>query len=310
MKIAFINVYFGKWPMWFPAFLQSCRHNPSVNWFLFTDCPIPETTLENVKFIPFTMAEFNALASRKLDLDIQLSFPRKVCDFKSAFGVLFEEYLQGFDFWGHCDIDIIWGDIRSFVTESILQESQVISGCNDRVVGHCTLWKNEPQVNELFKFVPEYREILTDRQYRNLDETVMTRTLKTIVNADGSTNKVRVYWAKRLVAGGHILEDRPKGWSWERGKILRKNSEEYMYLHFISWKKTMVNLDFQLEDNPSRFDIRHRGIWSRNPSPIESFLEETQLVTFLYQTYKYFDTKFKQFKSTTRNAQQVVKSSN
>ncbi|WP_371417607.1 DUF6625 family protein [Anabaena sp. UHCC 0187] len=37
MKIAIIIVYFGQWPVWFPAFLESCRYNSSVNWLFFTD---------------------------------------------------------------------------------------------------------------------------------------------------------------------------------------------------------------------------------------------------------------------------------
>ncbi|MEO1131626.1 MAG: DUF6625 family protein, partial [Cyanobacteria bacterium J06639_1] len=45
MKIALIVVWFGQWPIWFPAFLRSCELNPSVDWLIFTDCPKPEEFL-------------------------------------------------------------------------------------------------------------------------------------------------------------------------------------------------------------------------------------------------------------------------
>ena len=33
-------------------------------------------------------------------------------DLRPAYGVLFEEYLDGYDFWGHCDLDVLFGRIR------------------------------------------------------------------------------------------------------------------------------------------------------------------------------------------------------
>lgn len=35
---------------------------------------------------------------------------------------MFQEYIKDYDFWGHCDADLIFGDIRKFVTDDILNK--------------------------------------------------------------------------------------------------------------------------------------------------------------------------------------------
>ena len=98
-KCVLIVVYLGQWPVWFPAFLLSCKQNPDFDWLIFSDCPIPEVEIPNVKFIPFSMEKFNCLASKKLALPINIEFPYKLCDFRPAFGILFEEYIREYSFW-------------------------------------------------------------------------------------------------------------------------------------------------------------------------------------------------------------------
>jgi len=105
MKIVLLNVYLGQWPVWFPAFLHSCRFNPEVVWLFFTDCPTPKSIPPNVRFIPITIGGFSSRATERLGFDVQISHSRKLCDFRPAYGVIFEDYIRDYDFWGHCDVD-------------------------------------------------------------------------------------------------------------------------------------------------------------------------------------------------------------
>jgi len=41
-------------------------------------------------------------------------------------GLIFEDYVAGYDFWGHCDLDVVWGDIRKFLHTRILSDSDII----------------------------------------------------------------------------------------------------------------------------------------------------------------------------------------
>ena len=52
---------------------------------------------------------------------------------------MFSEYLTGYDFWGHCDIDLLWGNIRRFVTDEKLKKYKKLY-----TAGACVLYKNDP----------------------------------------------------------------------------------------------------------------------------------------------------------------------
>ena len=54
------------------------------------------------------------LSSRKLGFEVYLERPYKCCDLKPAYGVIFEEYLTAYSYWGHCDFDLIFGDLQYF----------------------------------------------------------------------------------------------------------------------------------------------------------------------------------------------------
>lgn len=51
----------------------------------------------------------------------------KVIDLKPMFGVLFKHHLRHFKFWGHCDNDLIFGDLRKFLYPKLLEANDVLS---------------------------------------------------------------------------------------------------------------------------------------------------------------------------------------
>lgn len=80
------------------------------------------------------------------DFNIALPSPYKLCDFRPIYGKLFQQYINGADFWGFGDIDLIYGDIRQFITENVLQNYDLISGW-----GHLTLVRNNDYWNNFYK---------------------------------------------------------------------------------------------------------------------------------------------------------------
>ena len=120
-SIGIVICYFGKWPPWFPLFLKSCIYNDTIDWLVFSDYDLPEQS-GNIKFHPFFKEQFNRLATKKLGFDINIQDPYKLCDFKPAFGKIFEDYLKEYDFWGYSDIDLIYGNIPGFITSNILKQ--------------------------------------------------------------------------------------------------------------------------------------------------------------------------------------------
>jgi hypothetical protein len=125
-KILLILPYFGNWPIWLDAFMVSITHNPSINWLIPTDCEIPKNYPENIKFVSISLNDINLLVNDKINCNVKLT-PKKFCDLKPAFGIIFNEYLHDYDFWGFTDLDIIYGNVRKCITNELLNDYEIIS---------------------------------------------------------------------------------------------------------------------------------------------------------------------------------------
>jgi hypothetical protein len=266
-KIIVVGTYFGHWPIWFPAFLLSCAKNETIQWLFFTDCEIPQVSFPNIKFVRMNLNQLNELASRKLGLAICKDAYSQV-DLQPAYGVIFEDYIQGYEFWGHCDIDVVWGDIRNFFTDDIFKNYDILSPRKDFLAGHLTLWRNDPRVNTLFNAVPSYREIFSSNEHHGFDEPIMSTFLRDLIMS--GSNKVRVYWPTTMVVWFYG-KNSPVGWYWKNGKVFDTRNREYIYLHFQHWnktwwKKSVSSIDFQFNDQPEKFKFTMSGIQSRSLS--------------------------------------------
>lgn len=170
-KIALLTVYHGSLPWYFPFFIKSCTTNPTIDFIIFSDATYAGILPSNVQIVPFTLQQFNALASQKLGFDVAVIKPYKLCDFKPAFGFLFASYLQKYAFWGITDIDVVYGRIREFMTEEVLEAHDIICVRNDYITACCMLFKNSEYINTLFKKSADYEMVFTSNHYYGFDET-------------------------------------------------------------------------------------------------------------------------------------------
>jgi hypothetical protein len=267
-KILVIGTYFGQWPVWFPAFLLSCARNETIEWLFFTDCGMPDASYSNIRFEPMTLGQLNSLASQKLGFLVNKAAYSQV-DLQPTFGVLFQEYIEGFEFWGHCDFDVIWGDVRRFIIEEVLQNYDIVSCRREFLAGHLTLWRNKDNINRLFESVPSYREVLTLSEHCNFDEAVISTSIKDLI-AKGQ--KIRVFWPKDMVFWFRGNSS-PTGWLWENGRVYDVNQREHIYLHFQAAKKFVRSIDFEVGDQPRKFRFTHKGIRAHQSS-IRDILRE------------------------------------
>ncbi|GHT60074.1 hypothetical protein AGMMS50239_08240 [Bacteroidia bacterium] len=164
-KMALIIVYIGNLPWYFPYFLHSCYYNPSIDFFIFTDNKEELSNVPpNVHLIPYSIEQFKTDASNALDFNVTIESGYKLCDFKPAYGLIFENWIKGYDFWGYCDIDIIFGNIRNFMTDELLNEYDVISARHDYLTGCFALYRNNSFMRELFKQSKDYRKVFTEER--------------------------------------------------------------------------------------------------------------------------------------------------
>ena len=165
-SIRLVVPYFGARPSYLPLVLRSMAHNPDVSWLLLTEAPVagapPNVTVQ--------LCEFADLAARiqgQFDFAVSLADPYKLCDFRPAFGEVFREELAGYDFWGHSDLDVVFGQIRDHLPPEAFEADKVL------IQGNFALYRNTPAAARWFRHELEglsYRDVLTDPAARHFDE--------------------------------------------------------------------------------------------------------------------------------------------
>lgn len=165
MKIIVIMPFFGQWPEWIEYYLQACAYNTSIQWLLVGDGQKPEHLSYNIRFEKMSLDDFNILSSNKLGLYIDCQNPYKICDLRPAFGIIFSDFIKGYDFWGYADLDVIFGNISSFISEDLLHNHDVISVRETYMAGHFALYKNNAHINNLFMKADRYKKIFQDSRH-------------------------------------------------------------------------------------------------------------------------------------------------
>lgn len=144
-KIVVISVYYGKLPPYYRLWLRSCELNPTIDFLFFTDIEL-NALPKNVQLINMSFQSFKELASKKLGKDVCIDAPYKICDYRPMFGQILQNYLTEYDYWAHCDMDMVFGDLRSFFERFELNNY-------DRFLylGHLSLYRNTPACNQYYK---------------------------------------------------------------------------------------------------------------------------------------------------------------
>lgn len=245
-KICFIVPYFGKLPQYFQVWLESCRYNPTINWIVFTDDKSKFNYPENVSVYYLSFAEMKDRIQNCFEYDICLDIPYKLVDFKIAYGEIFENYLSDYDFWGFCDIDLIWGNIRNFFTDELLTQYEKIGD-----QGHSTIFKNTRDINSLYRKKIDnqvsYREIATKEMIFASDKEYISNIFDYFKK---DVFKKVIYAGLEKYKAGFFLQNMPpeedyKNWrqvfTWRDGCLTRwyvynnsLYSEEFLYIHFFA----------------------------------------------------------------------------
>ena len=279
--ICLILPFFGSWPPWLNHFLKTCRYNLTVDWLLYADCERPNNLPSNIRFVKAHLSDFNLLASQQLGMEISIDNPYKLCDLKPAYGVIFENFIKNYDFWGHTDLDVLYGNIRKFITNDLLQKYDIISARKEYIAGHFTLFKNIHVVNSLYAEADNFENIFLDKKLcffdecgGHCDELLQGRKLQEVNNCLTSmthliigmnSEKIKVLFTG-FAQEDHILEVYEKRTDWEflwsAGRLVCDwNREEVLYLHLLSSKKDPAFVYTPFPEEQNSFCINRLGIF-------------------------------------------------
>lgn len=138
-------------PNYFPLWLSTCKWNPTIDFFIITDDRRDYEYPNNVKKVYMEFTDLQKMVQKSFEFPISLETPYKLCDYKPAYGEIFSHWLKDYDYWGYCDIDLFWGNIRKYVTDEILSSYKRIFSR-----GHCSIFLNNKEVNSYYRTLPNF----------------------------------------------------------------------------------------------------------------------------------------------------------
>lgn len=251
-KIAMIYPYFGVFPSTFEYWLESVKYNPHIDVYIFTDNKEVGQVPKNVFMKYMTFDELKEKIQKHFDFKIVLERPYKICDYRPAFGLIFQDVLVKYDFWGYGDMDVIWGDIGSFLLPEDFEKYDKISQ-----YGHFSLYRNEKHMNTLFQVAYKgeevYRIVFGKKENCTFDEFWHKYGIEHIIRDNNICEKRDFHFAgveriykKKRICFRFELDNQPyplgenNVFLWREGKLYLYHLvgrtvawvEEYAYVHF------------------------------------------------------------------------------
>lgn len=277
-SICLIRWWFGEFPPYMDCLMRSCEANPDIDWLILTDNQTPRKFPPNVRLKHTNLNELRELFSGRLGFTVELPCTDLLPVFKPAFGFFFEELLNNYNFWGCCDFDMIFGDLRKFLREEILT-------AYDKILnrGHLMLYRNTPEVNRYFMLeapgCANYRQAFQNPKAHPFDEWRGIYLILRYHNIPQFHDEFIVdvvpptKW-KITRFEGTAIRNRPKQvFYWHKGKVFHAYlncdggivDDEYAYIHFQ--KRPMPPPRFNADETDG-FLITPDGFFPYNREPL------------------------------------------
>jgi hypothetical protein len=259
-SIAMIQPYFGKFPNYFPLHLKTIEHNPEITWIFFTDDTEGYDWPVNAEIHSTSFEELRELIRGKFPFPVALDAPYKLCDFRPAYGYIFSEYLKDFDFWGHCDADVLWGNLDRYLSEEKLVSYDMLYR-----EGAFRIFRNTDKMNFLFQReggLFSFREVFSHKESHGFDEALSIQRIaekspdvrsyhcdNDVADINAFTHPLYIREVRKQKYPGQpgifrsIINYKYQIFVWEDGHIFRwyldgdtTKKDEFMYLHLMKRK--------------------------------------------------------------------------
>lgn len=299
-KIALIIPYFGKWPVWKDLYFYSCAQNPDIDFFIFTDCGIPDVScsMHNLHFNEMTFSDYCDKVSTSLKIDFHPTSAYKLCGLRPFYGYIHADLLAPYDFWGFGDIDLVFGQINHFYTDKMLHQYDVFSTHADRLSGHLAILRNNNYYRNLCFSIPQWQEKLQSAKAIPMDEMDLSLLIYPAVKWLWKMRKflIRPFmnWRNEWITYFHIVpylnqlfgcqrkrlyfkeqhttpvlsDDQPSweedsaNWIYRNGCIYsKKTGKEHIYFHFMRYKKNTIYPDYIWEEDYYYLDDQFEDVW-------------------------------------------------
>lgn len=167
IKKCFVITMFGSSFDWINEYIDNVQQLEKYGWYWKIFTPNKIESRGNVEIIDMNTGQFNDLVEKKLGVRPNLFLTESgkpsvhITDFYIYTGVIFEDYLKDADFWGITNLDVVYGRLDHFISDDTLKDCEVFSDDVNTINGVFSLFKNTPKVNNLFRIIEQWPEIIT-----------------------------------------------------------------------------------------------------------------------------------------------------
>lgn len=278
-EIIILIPYFGKLPVYFQAFLHSCRSINKIQFCIFTDDPTINK-MEVPSSVGYTIISFKDLIKRIKSLNLgNPPYAYKLCDYKPLYGQIFSDYTEGYEYWGYCDVDTMMGDVDGYLDRINYQQY-------DRVgeKGHFTIYRNVERLRVLYKTklpntppIYDFDFVKQTTYPSHFDEGGMNWICEKMgVSFYKNNHQAQTTIVHDLHLHTFKRFQIPEIFVWENGHVYccywengATKKEEYMYIHFQDRKNMPV-----LEPLGDKVIITHEGFRSFSNESLEDLLNK------------------------------------
>ncbi len=259
--------------------MQSCNNNRNVLDVLFiTDLKPLQNAPDNVRFHSMLFSDLKSLIEKKIQLELPNFAPYKLCDFRPAYGEIFEDIIHGYDFWAYGDIDLVYGQLDQFITEDVISRHDILAFKKGHLHGPFTIYRNVDKINKLYT-EGSYREIFQNSEYQSFDEFSKKPFYTQITNEseilDLPNNNISVIAFKKELANRikvfnkqYVKEDlsQDEVIVYDHGRVYNFHTEEnYLFYHWVLEKRFIwYNYPKWLPEAPKVFYMSISGFYNEN----------------------------------------------
>lgn len=169
-KICLIINWYGSKPSYFERWHESVdKLDDRFRVLLNTDIDFGPNLSDKIIVNKISFLDLKKKIEDTLDIKISLKRPYRSCDFRPMFGKIFHDLLKEFSFWGYTDMDVIFGDMRKFLPDELVDKYDAII-CG----GHFSIYRNCDRLSSLYKSrggIFNYRTVVKHDAVFAFDET-------------------------------------------------------------------------------------------------------------------------------------------
>lgn len=168
-RIAIVIPYYGKLPQYFNYFLKSI--SGKIFDVLFVSDLKVEDYPENFRPVIISINELKIRFESKLGVEISLVHAYKLCDYRPMYGVLMEDVLSSYSYWGWGDCDVIYGREMNRMLDRLMAFNYDVISLNEHwVSGSFALLRNTETCRHLFESAKNLVQVYKSEQNQVFDE--------------------------------------------------------------------------------------------------------------------------------------------